>query len=66
MGKNKIFFDADEIAELLGVSKAKAYGIIKKLNNELETKGFIVIGGKVPKAYFNERWYGGTEIRMPS
>lgn len=66
MGKNKIFLDADEIAELLGVSKATAYGIIKKLNNELDAKGFIVINGKVSIAYFNERWYGGTEIRMPS
>lgn len=61
---SKIYFNADEVAELLGVSKAKAYGIIKKLNNELETKGFIVINGKISIAYFNERWYGGAEVSI--
>ncbi len=52
-----IFYTADEIALQLGVSKAYAYKIIKKLNNELNQKGFITIAGKVNKDYYNERIY---------
>ena len=61
---NKIYFSAEEVAELLGVSKAKAYSIIKDLNNELESQGFIVINGKISIAYFDERWYGGTKVSI--
>ncbi|KXU39852.1 hypothetical protein HMPREF3037_03315 [Candidatus Stoquefichus sp. KLE1796] len=52
-----IFYTADEIALQLGVSKAYAYKIIKKLNNDLNQKGFITIAGKVNKDYYNERIY---------
>ena len=51
------FYTADEVALQLGVSKAYAYKIIKKLNNELNQKGFITIAGKVNKDYYNERIY---------
>ncbi len=36
-----IFYTADEVALQLGVSKAYAYKIIKKLNNELNQKGLL-------------------------
>lgn len=58
---SKIYFDANQISEMLDISKTRAYNIIKKLNDELEKKGFIVVQGKISKVYFNERWYGGTE-----
>ena len=58
---SKIYYSAQEIAEMLDISKGSAYAIIKKLNAELEARGFIVIPGKVSKIYFSERWYGGTE-----
>ncbi len=56
-----IFYTADEVALQLGVSKAYAYKIIKKLNNELNQKGFITIAGKVSKDYYNERIYQSTK-----
>lgn len=56
-----IFYTADEVALQLGVSKAYAYKIIKKLNNELNQKGFITIVGKVNKDYYNERIYQSTK-----
>lgn len=46
---------AKEIQKLLGISKGKAYQIIKQLNNELKADGFITIQGKVSTKYFNER-----------
>ena len=53
-----IYYSAADIALMLGISKSGAYAIIRKLNSELESKGFIVIQGKVSKAYFEEKWYG--------
>ena len=52
-----IYYSAGDIAQMLGISKSGAYSIIRKLNGELESRGFIVIQGKVSKAYFEEKWY---------
>ena len=57
MGDGKIFYDADDIAEMLNVSKPTAYRIIKKLNSELIEKGYITVSGRVPKKYFDEKMY---------
>ena len=56
--ENKIYITASELAEMLGVSVGQAYKIIRKLNQELEKNGFLVIAGKVPRRYFEKRWYG--------
>lgn len=56
--ENKIYIIASELAEMLGVSVRHAYKIIRKLNQELEKNGFLVIAGKVPRRYFEKRWYG--------
>lgn len=55
---NKIYITANELAEMLGVSVGHSYKIIRKLNQELEQQGFLVIAGKVPRRYFEKRWYG--------
>ena len=47
---NKIYITANELAEMLGVSVGHAYKLIRKLNQELEKGGFLVIAGKVPEA----------------
>ena len=57
-GSQRIYLTAKDIMELLGVSKSKAYGLIRKLNAELEAEGYIVITGKVSKKRFEERIYG--------
>ena len=54
----KIYLDADEIVELLGVSKGFAYKIIRELNNELRSWNYITIAGKIPVKYFKEKYYG--------
>lgn len=59
MAENKkIYITANELAEMLGVSVGHAYKLIRKLNQELEKEGFLVIAGKVPRRYFEKRWYG--------
>ena len=54
----KMYITADEVAELLGVSRGYAYKVIRGLNDELKAKGFRVISGKVPRKYFQEKYYG--------
>lgn len=55
---NRIFYDADEVSNMLDVSLGQAYKIIRKLNDELKARGYIVIAGKVSKQFFNEKYYG--------
>ena len=55
-----LYYTANEVMEIVGVSRAKAYKIIKKLNEELAAQGYIVTAGKVPKKYLAERLYGMT------
>lgn len=38
---SKIYYSASEVAEMLDISKASAYNLIKKLNTELEKAGYI-------------------------
>lgn len=54
----RLMMKATDVAKILGVSVGHAYKIIKKLNVELEQAGYLVIAGKVPRGYFEKRWYG--------
>ena len=53
-----LFFSAEEVAELLGISRAKAYKIVRELNEGLKTAGYITIAGKIPKQLFYDKCYG--------
>ena len=57
----KSMMDVTEIVNELGVSKAFAYNLIKKFNNELKQKGFTTITGKVSRKYFEEQFYGMSD-----
>ncbi len=55
----KQYVTAQEVSEILGVSLTKSYDIIRRLNAELESKGYLTIRGKTSRAYFNEKLYIG-------
>lgn len=46
------------MAETLGISKGHAYKLIRELNEELQSKGYMVVAGKVPKAFWETKFYG--------
>ena len=52
------FITAEEVQKVLGVSRSKAYQIIRTLNRELKSEGYITIAEKCPIRFFNERFYG--------
>ena len=53
-----MFISAQEVAVMLGVSKSKAYAVVRELNRELSDRGFITISGKVSRKFFEEKFYG--------
>ena len=60
-----LFMRAAEVAEVLGVSETYAYKLIKKLNEELKAKGYLVIDGRSNREYFMEKVYSkeyGKEV----
>ncbi len=58
---NKQMYTAKDLAEILQVSESKSYALIRQMNEELERKGFIICRGRVPAAYFRERFFGMKE-----
>ena len=61
-----LFYTAKELAAMFGISSTKAYQLIQEWNKELSEKKFIIVPGKIYRAYVNERIYGynGREEAM--
>lgn len=55
---NTQMIDAEEVAKTLNTSKGYAYRLIRKLNEEIEEKGMLVVKGKVRAYYFVKRYSG--------
>lgn len=56
--KTNYLMSAEDVANELGISKGHAYKVIRQLNEELEKFGFIVVTGKVPRAFWEKKFYG--------
>lgn len=60
MGSNRdYFYFVEDVMKMLDLSRAKCYEIIKQLNRELEDAGYLTVAGRVPKRYFDSRYYTG-------
>ena len=57
MEKNYMM-SAEDVANELGVSKGHAYKLIRQLNEEIEASGYIVVSGKIPRAFWEKKFYG--------
>lgn len=57
----KPMMTVDDVAEVLAYSKSHSYKIIEKLNKELESKGYLIRPGMIPRKYFYER----TGLEVP-
>ena len=42
----------------MGVSRSKAYQIVREMNRELNSMGYITVSGKCPVQYFKKKFYG--------
>ncbi len=50
------FYEVKDIMKKLNRSRSFCYGVIRKLNNELEKKGILTNSGRVNAEYFLERY----------
>lgn len=64
--KKNYMMNASDVANELGVSKGHAYKLIRKLNEELEASGYIIVSGKIPRAYWEKKFYGYHNIMQPA
>lgn len=58
--EKKDYINAQELSKYLGISISRAYRIIRQLNDELKEQGYLVIAGRVPTKYFEQRWFSGN------
>ena len=58
----KQMYDVHDVKKVLGIADSKAYEYIRILNAELSKKGFLTVRGRVPRAYFEERFFGLKEV----
>lgn len=61
MERRETMVYADEVAAVLGVAKETAYKIIRNLNKDLEAKGYITVSGRLPRRFWEDKFYGGAE-----
>ena len=54
---NTYMMTAEDVAEALGISKGHAYKIVREMNLELKAKGYIVVAGKIPRAFWETKFY---------
>lgn len=52
---------AAEVGEILQIGESKAYQIIRQLNQELQEAGYFTVRGRISRAYFNKRFFGGQD-----
>ena len=57
---NQNYLRSEDVAEIMGISKAYAYKIMRKLNAELDEQGYITVSGRINRKYFMERTCYGT------
>lgn len=61
MSNNEYFITVTEVMEMLHVKEGQAYKMMRQCNEELKAKGFLIVRGRVPRAYFLER-VGVSEV----
>lgn len=54
--------DVREVQDILRVAESTAYSVIKRLNEELESKGYLTLRGKVEKKYLMQRYGLSMEL----
>ena len=59
MMKEKKYLKAEDVAAYMEISIPMAYKIIRRLNDELVSQGYLVVAGRVSRRYFEQKVYGG-------
>ena len=52
------FITATEVAEIMGISRSKAYQIVREMPTRPKRRGDLTVAGKCPAQYFKQKFYG--------
>ena len=58
------YYNAEDVAIKLGISQSKAYEVMRELNAELKSDGYLIVRGKVSKQFLDEKIYQGKVARQ--
>jgi len=58
MDRTNYMMTVEDVAVELGVSHGHAYKLIRQLNQELLEAGYITIAGKIPRTYWQTKFFG--------
>ena len=64
MQRQNYMITAEEVAENMGISLGYAYKLLRKRNKELADQGYVTVAGKIPRAYWETKFYGYSQIAM--
>lgn len=59
MDSKKMYISAEEIMEITGMGRSTAFAAVAKMNKELAEMGKYTVRGKVPRRFFQEKFYLG-------
>lgn len=58
-----MFVTVEEVQSDLDVLRSHACRIIRNMNEEFKKRRYLIITGHVRRKYYEERLYGGTNVR---
>lgn len=58
MADYQYMMSADDVARELNCSKSHVYNLVKSMNEELVSQGYIEMVGRIPGAYWEKKMYG--------
>ena len=53
-----MYIYVEDVMRDLNVSRAFAYRLIREWNEELNAMNYVVISGRIPRAYYETKIYG--------
>ena len=60
--RNLNMMNAEDVEREIGVSKGYAYKLIREMNKELVANGYVVVAGKIPRAFWEKKFYGFSDV----
>jgi predicted DNA-binding transcriptional regulator AlpA len=56
------FLRADDISQMLGISKSSAYRLMRRLRKELDEQGLLTLPGIIPRHYLLQRLGANADV----
>ena len=58
MANYQYMMSAEDIAKELNCSKSHSYKLIKSMNKELDSQGYVTMFGRIPRAFWATKMFG--------